>query len=124
MSRNEREDHTVRATDEEILAYISRNERPVQTARSIGEQFGFDRSQAYRRLQQLADEGVLEKTKVGGRAVVWWIADKTDHTESDPHQVNPNDPIFTRGTFEAGEPDDTSKKIDEILYGDGASESA
>lgn len=123
MSRNDRGEYTPRTTDGEILAHFSKAKRPVQTAQSIADQFDLDRSQAYRRLQQLADEGVLEKAKVGGRAVVWWISDDEEDPEK-PHDVNPDDPIFDRDTFEAGEPRDTSENIDEILYGDGAPGSA
>lgn len=121
MSRNDRGEYTAKTADEEILAYFSQAERPFQTANTVAEQFGFDRSQAYRRLQQLADEGVLEKTKVGGRAVVWWISDDGDLSIEKPHDVNPDDPIFNRDTFKAGEPSDTSERIDEILYGDETS---
>lgn len=120
MSRNDQGEYTARTTDEEILSHFSQAARPFQTAQSVAEQFDVDRSQAYRRLQQLADEGVLEKAKVGGRAVVWWISE-TDEPTGKPHDVNPDDPIFNRDTFEAGEPSDTSENIDEVLYGDGAS---
>ncbi|KYH24355.1 hypothetical protein HAPAU_33380 [Halalkalicoccus paucihalophilus] len=120
MSRNDQGEYTTRITDEDILAHFSQAGRPFQTAQSVAEQFDVDRSQAYRRLQQLADEDALEKAKVGGRAVVWWISDNDEPT-SKPHEVNPDDPIFDRDTFQAGEPDDTSEKIDEVLYGDGTS---
>lgn len=119
MNRNDRGEYTERATDKDILAHFTHTDRPVQTAQSVAEQFGLDRSQAYRRLQQLADEGALEKAKVGGRAVVWWISETPEI-----HSVNPEDPIFERSTFEAGEPEDTSENIDEILYGDRTSDSA
>ncbi len=125
MSRNDRGEYSPTVTDEEILAFIVRENQPIQTAQSVAEQFDFDRSQAYRRLQQLADEGLLEKAKVGGRAVVWWLSDEASQVaEATIRDVNPDDPIFDRETFEAGEPDDTSENIDEILYGDGTSGSA
>lgn len=120
MSRNDHGEYTTETTDKEIVAHFSQAERPFQTAQSVAEQFDVDRSQAYRRLQQLADEGVLEKAKVGGRAVVWWVSDEEESTRK-PRDVNADDPIFNRDTFQAGEPSDTSEKIDEVLYGDGIS---
>lgn len=124
MSRNDRGEYSPTVTDEEILAFIAREQQPIQTARAVADQFGIDRSQAYRRLQQLADEGALEKAKVGGRAVVWWLSgEDTRGTEAMIRDVNPDDPIFDRETFEAGEPTNTSENIDEFLYG-GTSESA
>lgn len=121
MNRNDRGEYTPRVEDEEILAHFSRANRPVQTAQAIADQFDLDRSQAYRRLQQLADNGLLEKTKVGGRAVVWWVTDKTEQMAgAEVQDVNPEDPIFIRETFKAGEPENTSENVDEILYGDGS----
>jgi predicted transcriptional regulator len=88
MSRNDRGEYTSKATDEAILAHFSRTDRPFQTAQSVAEQFDLDRSQAYRRLQQLAENGVLEKEKVGGRAAVWWLAtDAPDVEERDPEDI-------------------------------------
>jgi DNA-binding Lrp family transcriptional regulator len=122
MSRNDHGEYTAGTTDEDILAHFSQAERPFQTAQSVADQFDVDRSQAYRRLQQLVDEGVLEKAKVGGRAVVWWISDEKESTGT-VRDVNPDDPLFDRDTFQAGEPSDTSEKIDEVLYGNGTSRS-
>ncbi|WP_254863693.1 helix-turn-helix domain-containing protein [Halovivax gelatinilyticus] len=113
--RNDRGTFSQTVSDESLLAYFSRADRPFQTARSIADHYHLDRSQAYRRLQQLADDGALEKAKVGGRAVVWWLAD--GENASKPSDVNTDDPIFERTTFEAGDPADTSERIDEILYG-------
>ena len=122
MSRNEGESHAIKATDEEILALFSFDDRPFQTARAVAEAFDLDRSQAYRRLQDLANEGFLEKSKVGGRAVVWWISDDSKRSRLDGTDVNPDDPIFARTSFEAGEPTNTSERIDDLLYDGFSSE--
>ncbi len=120
MSRNDRGEYSPAVTDEEILAFIAREDRPIQTAQSVGEQFGIDRSQAYRRLQRLSEDGVLERSKVGGRAVVWWLSTESERARDvQIADVNRDDPLFDRETFEAGEPSATSEHIDEILYGDG-----
>ncbi|MCW8173298.1 helix-turn-helix domain-containing protein [Natrialba sp. INN-245] len=119
MSRNDRGEYSSTVTDEEILAFIAREDRPIQTAQSISDQFGIDRSQAYRRLQRLSDDGVLERSKVGGRAVVWWLSTESERaSEVLISDVNPDDPLFDRETFAAGEPTTTSERIDDILYGD------
>lgn len=122
-NRNDRGKYTTSVTDESLLARFSRADRPFQTAQSIADHFDLDRSQAYRRLQQLADDGALEKTKVGGRAVVWWLTGDYAHAP-EPNDVNVDDPIFKRTTFEAGDPEDMSERIDEILYGEAAGNSA
>lgn len=122
MSRNDRGEYSPTVTDEEILAFIARENRPIQTAQSVGDQFGIDRSQAYRRLQNLADDGVLERSKVGGRAVVWWLSTESERaSDTMICDVNPDDPMFNRETFETGEPTTTSENIDDILYGDAES---
>ena len=120
-NRNDLGEDTSNVTDESLLATFSRADRPFQTAQSIADHFDLDRSQAYRRLQQLADDGALEKATVGGRAVVWWLTDDANTPEI--HDVNADDPILNRTIFEAGDPDDTSERIDEILYGEAASNS-
>lgn len=74
-NRNDSGEYTSTTTDTAILSYLTDADQPFQTAQSVADQFGLDRSQAYRRLQRLADEGVLNKTKVGGRAAVWWAED-------------------------------------------------
>ncbi|MFC3959069.1 helix-turn-helix domain-containing protein [Halovivax cerinus] len=121
-NRNEHGKYTPSVTDESLLAHFTHADRPFQTAQSIADRFDLDRSQAYRRLQQLADDGEVEKAKVGGRAVVWWRVDDRPHAPG-THGVNASDPIFDRRTFEAGEPADASEHIDEILYGDSAESS-
>lgn len=115
--RNDGGKYTSNVADESLLAHFSRADRPFQTARSVADRFDLDRSQAYRRLQRLADDGAIEKTKVGGRAVVWWLTDD-NAAVPETRAVNANDPVFDRTTFEAGEPPDTSEHIDDILYGD------
>lgn len=92
MSRNDRGEYTPRTGDEDLLTYFLRADRPIQTAQSVADEFGLDRSQAYRRLQQLAEEGVIEKEKVGGRAVVWWLAGaSTEEHQDDRSAVEERD---------------------------------
>jgi hypothetical protein len=64
---------TESVTDYDIWSFIFNAERPFQAAGDVAEHFDIDRSQAYRRLQRMSDDGELRKEKVGARAVVWWI---------------------------------------------------
>lgn len=68
-------------TDEAILERFEEG-RPFHTANEVAEWFDVDRSTAYRHLSDLADEGSLEKVKVGSRTVVWWLpaADEEETT--------------------------------------------
>lgn len=47
------------------------------------------------------------------------VLDKLDDAAKQEQEVsvNPDDPIFNPTTFSAGEPTDTSERIDEVLYG-------
>lgn len=60
-------------SDEEILQVLYETDERVMTAREIGEELGETRRTLHRRLDELHDDGMVEKKKVGGRSVVWWI---------------------------------------------------
>jgi predicted transcriptional regulator len=68
---------TSNITDDDILAFFKQGERPFHTASEAADEFGLDRSTAYRRLDSLREQGRLKKTEVGARAVVWWIPSST-----------------------------------------------
>jgi hypothetical protein len=42
MSRNDRGEYSPTVTDEEILAFIAREQQPIQTAQAVADQFGID----------------------------------------------------------------------------------
>lgn len=58
--------------DEDLLFFFDSGQRDFYSAGEVADEFGFDRSQAHRRLGQLAEEGELERVEVGSRNVVWW----------------------------------------------------
>ena len=58
--------------DGELLHFFDSGQRDFYSAQEIADRFGFDRSQAHRRLRELADAGELERVEVGSRNVVWW----------------------------------------------------
>jgi response regulator of citrate/malate metabolism len=70
--RNSGGQFTSDVTDDNILAFFQQGERPFHTASEVADEFELDRSTAYRRLDDLHEQGRLEKTDVGARAVVWW----------------------------------------------------
>jgi len=58
--------------DGDLLFFFDSGQRDFYAAGEIAEEFDLDRSQAHRRLAQLAREGELERVQVGTRNVVWW----------------------------------------------------
>lgn len=58
--------------DEKILEVLYNSEDPVMTSREIGDELGESRRTIHHRLDELHEEGQVEKKTVGGRSVVWW----------------------------------------------------
>lgn len=119
-NRNDHGEYTQTVSDEEVLASFATAARPFQTATDIAERFSLDRSQAYRRLQQLADVGSVQKAKIGGRAVVWWRSDTAgDATTTESHGINPDAKFWQlSGMFPEGGPTDVAANVDKYLYGE------
>lgn len=59
-----------RVSDEEILAYIEREE--VVTTKEVSDQFDYHLQTSRRRLKSLEQEGELKMKDVGKR-FVWWL---------------------------------------------------
>lgn len=64
--------YTESVTDGDLLHFFASEQRDFYSAGEVAEEFDLDRSQAHRRLSDLADEGELERVRVGNRNVVWW----------------------------------------------------
>lgn len=62
-------------TDDEILVILDKSNDPVMSAREVADELGESRRTLHRRLNELHDEGRVEKKTVGGRSVVWWLPD-------------------------------------------------
>lgn len=69
-----------KVSDKEILKVLHETDERVMTASEIGDELGESRRTLHRRLDELHDDGKVEKKKVGGRSVVWWT--ETGHTQS------------------------------------------
>jgi predicted DNA-binding transcriptional regulator AlpA len=98
-------------SNEDIMSYFAQG-RPFHTAQEVADQFGIDRSTAYRRLSQLGDNKRLEKISLGSRTVVWW---HTTDTATVPDEIGSDDPLFSAPVFSVDEPVDEDD-IDDILY--------
>ena len=123
---------------------------PQATATDVGELLGCTREAAYKKLVELHDRGIVERRKVGGRAVTWWDPKALSYTERDLETTDLDSPKDTetekRGTnttagasggrtgidpgaaFWTAEPgpgsgrSDVSRNVDEHLYGERGDE--
>ena len=73
--RDERGRFRPRFTDEEMLAFIRDAPAPAQTARSVADHFDVERPAVHERLNELLDEGRVERAKLTPRVVIWWVGD-------------------------------------------------
>lgn len=101
---------------EDVVEVLYRAADPVMSAKEIGDQLGRSSESARQKLSQLAEQGRVERKKVGAGAVVWWLS-SAERTGSDPADVDPTDPFFSAQTFASGE-SGTSDDIDGVLYDD------
>ena len=62
-------------TCDDVLAAFEDVDKPVATATLFAEILGVSKQSVLRRLQELEEDGRVERWKVGGRAVVWWPTD-------------------------------------------------
>lgn len=70
--RNEGGRYASTVEDGDLLHFFDSGRRDFYSSGEIAEEFDLDRTQAHRRLSNLADEGRLERVEVGNRNVVWW----------------------------------------------------
>jgi hypothetical protein len=59
-------------SDDDILALIRGSSAPVQSTQDVAQEFGLERSSAFRRLNQLAADERLTKG-MAGASRVWWV---------------------------------------------------
>lgn len=62
-------------TPARVLEAVRSADAPVATAGEVGEALGCTGQAARKKLNQLHEEGEIERMEVGARAVVWWIPD-------------------------------------------------
>lgn len=75
-------------TPERVLDAMATHPDPTVTAREVGEAMGYSADAARKKLNQLHERGDVERKKVGGRSVVWWL------TDEQRARGGPVDPLF------------------------------
>ena len=60
-------------TDAELIDSIERQPRPFATAKSVAIDVSLSRERARQRLNRLSNEGELQREKVAGGIVIYWI---------------------------------------------------
>lgn len=61
-----------RVSDEEILAIFARIDSPVASTNEVAEQVDLGRRGTLKRLNELAEEGRIQRKKIDERRIVWW----------------------------------------------------
>lgn len=62
-------------TCDEVLESFDEIDKPVATGKFISESFGYPKPSVLRRLDELEEDGKIERWSVGANAVVWWTVD-------------------------------------------------
>ncbi|WP_254841110.1 transcriptional regulator [Natronomonas marina] len=60
-------------SDDEIVNAIESHDDPFVVAAEVAERFDHTRQWAHDRLQNLADEGRIQRKAAGKRSVIWWV---------------------------------------------------
>jgi hypothetical protein len=84
-------------TPERVLAVMRESDAPIVTARDVADALDCTPEGATKKLKQLREQERVERRKVGGRAVVWWLMNAEQPLDT-TGEHNPDDPFF------AGEP--------------------
>lgn len=71
-SRDASGEYTESVSDGDLLHHFDSSRRAFFSSGEIADSFDLDRSQAHRRLADLAERGELEKVELGPRSVAWW----------------------------------------------------
>ncbi|WP_256546752.1 winged helix-turn-helix domain-containing protein [Halobellus inordinatus] len=58
-----------------VIQIFKESEDPVLTAAEIAERIGMTRQGANYRLKQLQEQDVVDRKKIGSRAVAWWLVE-------------------------------------------------
>lgn len=107
--RNDKGQFTGSVTDEQVLDAVRTVAPEPATATEVGEELGVTRKAAWEHLTALHEDGRVERKKVGGRSVVWWLDD--DRTTAG---INPDDAFWSATPGSSETPTDAAK-ADEYL---------
>lgn len=106
--RNDKGQFTGSVTDAQVLDAVRTVAPEPATATEVGEELGVTRKAAWEHLMALHDDGRIERKKVGGRSVVWWLDDR------EPTGINPDDAFWSTPPGSSASPTDAAK-TDEYL---------
>ena len=86
--RNEQGKFVGTITDAAVIDAVRAIAPAPATASEVADKLGCTRKAAWEHLTALHDDGRIERKKVGGRAVVWWL------TDEERARGGPADPLF------------------------------
>ena len=99
-------------TLDRVVSAIPAVDAPVVTTRDVADRLDCTTEAARQKLAQLTEQGRVDRRKVGGRAVVWWLTESGEATD----EFDPDDPLFTdTATFSGEGATDVSRNTDEYL---------
>lgn len=62
----------------QILEVFQQSEDPVVTAVEVADYLDVSQQAAHSKLTKAYNEGIIDRKKVGSRAVAWWLEDQSD----------------------------------------------
>lgn len=98
-----------------VRAVFAAVDGPVVTSADVAEQLDCSNETARRKLRRLEARGEIASRKTAGR-VVWWRVDGEEASG-----IDASDPFWEFEPGASGE-HDISETVDEVLYGDAASD--
>lgn len=77
MSRSRGDDgrYVEKATLDDVIAVLTDRDEPM-TGKEVGEELSISNRSALDKLNELNEQGAVERKKVGAGAVVWWLTDE------------------------------------------------
>lgn len=63
-------------TDDDILRVIGESEFPAVAARWVADTVEMERRPVHQRLEELHEQGELERGKLSPRVVIWWVSEE------------------------------------------------
>lgn len=72
QQRNEEGHFTGKVTDQDILKVFDFADEPVLTASEVAAELPITREAAGRRLNQMRENGLVDRKKTGARSIAWW----------------------------------------------------
>jgi Mn-dependent DtxR family transcriptional regulator len=73
---------------EDVLKVMRESDQPFLTAGEIVQEVDVTRKTVHDRLEELHENGVVNKKKVGARAVVWWLPERYQSRNNQSSEVD------------------------------------